>query len=238
MPTESDATTQSDPQLVARVRSIWRTLFHIIIDPAKAASLPPSGQSNHIFLLTMLFFCAVAPAMALNGLFTVLDWISPRFWRFNDINPTTIVVVAPMWLLFGLAQAWLLGWCLYGGLRMFGVAEQRDVDLIRRFGWVAGAVVLTLGAWWYGFGVPLYTFADSIELPRWFDQNILTLAMVVIFAISVRIILGGLLAVIDGRRAHILTGGVAGATLFLIGWNILNGIAFGVIGFVAMKVLR
>lgn len=224
--------------LKAGAETAWRTFYDLLRTPAHTANFPAAGEAGYKFYLRIMFYCAVAPAMAINGLLTVLNWISPRFWDFNDVNPTTIFVVAPAWLLIGLAQAWVLGWCLYAGLRMFNVARREDIERIRLFGWVAGAVILTLSLWWYGFGVPFYTLGSSLDLPRWFGQNLLTLAFPVIFILSVRVVLGGLLATIAGARTHVLSGGVAGATLFFVGWNIINGFALGFLAFVAMKVLR
>ncbi len=233
----NDTANQFASKLIEQGRAAWRIFLDIVRTPASAAAQPLAGQSGHRFFLSLMFYCGVAPAMAINGLLTVLNWISPRFWDFSDINPTTIFVIAPVWLLIGLAQAWLLGWCLYAGLRMFNVAGREDIERIRLFGWVAGAVVLTLSLWWYGFGVPFYTIGSTVDLPRWFGQNLLTLAFPVIFILSVRVVLGGLLATVAGARTHILSGGVAGATLFFVGWNIINGFALGFLAFVAMKVL-
>lgn len=234
-----DAQNETAKQLATGFAAAWRTLLRIWQTPGAIGDLPPPGQSDHKFFLTMMFYCAVAPAFFLNAMLTVLNWINPRFWDFSDINPATVALVSPFWLLFGLGQAWLLGWSLYAGLRMFNVAGPDDRARILRFGWVAGAVILTFGAWWYGFGIPFYTLADSLELPRWFGEGVLTVAIFILFLLAARILFGGLLATTSGApRTHILSGSVAGATLFLIGWNIINAIAFGFLGFVAMKVLR
>jgi len=171
--------TEKDTRHTNKPPSSWKVLFLGILRPGKYMQITESSQLGPAhFYRTFGFYCLL-PVVLLNVAAIIAEGQSARAWRFQDINPWTVVIAVPAQLIIGPLIIWILAWCLYGGMNTAGLKLSDGKERVLTTGWYVGTTLHCLWYWWIGFGV----FFSSIRSIHRAVEPVLTASLVIGFAI-------------------------------------------------------
>ena len=201
---------------VRQFKEAGKILFLGMLRPASHLRFHESRPSGAIHFYRAFSLYCLLPVVLLNVVAIITECQSPDGWRFQDINPWTVVIAVPAQLIFGPLTLWVIAWCLYGGMSAAGLRPAEAKERLLMTGWYVGTALLCLGYWWLGFGVffgSLRAFWRSID-------PLLTIGIVIALAIWIRLALSAYYTNVPepsgGKGARVFFGFIVGTVFFVI----------------------
>lgn len=199
-------------------RAAWRTLWGGLLRPGAVLTPAPGEETGPRYLAFSYGLHAVALVLALNGALALIH-AATGFFKFDDINPNTLVVAAPVQFVFALLIAWIWSWTLYAGLSLLSVAGRDQHGQIRALAWCHSASFHALQLWFWGFLIPAFVLADAVgvDLNDFLSEGVvIPLAILAFLILMARQIIASVGATFQAALAKALGASLVALVLFFI----------------------
>ena len=139
---------------IGKFKAAWKTLIGGIAFPTKVLKISDSDPKGSSFFFYSFSICCCVPVCILNLFIILLNIIIPQVFRFQDYNPYTVIIAAPLQFLVGPMFISIFAYTFKVVNRSI---PSMNEQLLSKVAWYIFTFFIVLVLWWLGILIPLYS---------------------------------------------------------------------------------